>query len=136
MLKKEVQKHPCEILVFLLLGDYFTSAVSLSGFKALCKVYYEYFCHKNRKESRARPIYSEQEMRKSDLRSHGSLTYSVDIQRYQFHSTMPRPVSRKPLLHIKSLNVSRPCLKSLFYLDIFTYVSNYSNATLPLQKKL
>lgn len=36
-LTKEVQKHPCEILFFPSLGDYFTSAISLSGFKALCQ---------------------------------------------------------------------------------------------------
>lgn len=100
--KGGVQLHPREILFFLPWVVTTQELVSLSGFKALCNIYYEYFCHKNRKESRARPMYTEQEMRKSDFRNHCSLTYSLDIQRYQFSSTILRPISRKLLLNILS----------------------------------
>lgn len=100
--EKRSSINPCEILFFLFWVVISQVLVSMSGFKALCKDYYEYFCHKSRKESRARLIYTEHEMRKSDLRNHCSLTYSIEIQRYQLSSIMPRSVSRKLLLNSMS----------------------------------
>ena len=44
--------------------------ISLSGFKAPFKDYFEYFCHKNRKGIRARPVCTEQEIRELGQRSH------------------------------------------------------------------
>lgn len=72
-------------------------------------------------------------MRRSDLRSHCSLAYSADIQRYQFSSTMFQSVSKKAPFEYHVFLMSLGLLSNPATWSIYSYASNNSNATPPLQ---
>lgn len=72
-------------------------------------------------------------MRRSDLRSHCSLAYSADIQRYQFSSTMPWSVSKNTPFEYHVFLMSLGLLSNPATWSIYYYASNNSNATPPFQ---
>lgn len=107
--------------------------ISLSGSKVLYNACHEYFCHKNGKERRARPIYTEQEMRKSDLRNNCSRTYlcrhsEVPVQFINAQTELQKILIEYHVFLMCPGLLSNPSSTS----KIFSYGSNNSNATLPV----